>query len=159
MKQENKFSLWKFLFKIFQGAFVGLGAVLPGISGDVLCVIFGIYKTIMEFLADPFKKFKTHVPKLLPYGIGVIVGFLGIVVTTLTGGESLTAELHSFFVSVLQRKSRFMVCAEFDIFAALLNHGMQAVKKLFDSISGHRMTSFLFLLFSIAQHSSERKAE
>jgi putative membrane protein len=58
MKQENKFSLWKFLFKIFQGAFVGLGAVLPGISGGVLCVIFGIYKTIMEFLADPFKNLK-----------------------------------------------------------------------------------------------------
>ncbi len=78
MKQEKKFSLIGFLFKIFQGAFVGLGAVLPGISGGVLCVIFGIYKTIMEFLSDPFRKFKTHVPKLLPYGIGVIVGFLGI---------------------------------------------------------------------------------
>jgi putative membrane protein len=78
MKKENGFSLWKFLFKIFQGAFVGLGAVLPGVSGGVLCVIFGIYKTIMEFLADPFRKLKTHVPKLLPYGIGIIVGFLGI---------------------------------------------------------------------------------
>lgn len=66
------------IFKIFQGAFVGLGAVLPGISGGVLCVIFGIYKTIMEFLSDPIKKFKTHVPKLIPYGIGVVIGFLGI---------------------------------------------------------------------------------
>jgi putative membrane protein len=69
---------FKYLFQILQGALVGLGAVLPGISGGVLCVIFGIYKTIMEFLADPFKKFKTHFPKLFPYGIGVIVGFLGI---------------------------------------------------------------------------------
>ena len=68
----------KFLFQILQGSLVGLGAVLPGISGGVLCVIFGIYKTIMEFLADPFRKFKTHFPKLLPYGIGVIIGFLGI---------------------------------------------------------------------------------
>lgn len=78
MKKEKNKSLFGFLFKIFQGAFVGLGAVLPGISGGVLCVIFGIYKTIMEFLADPIRKFKTHVPKLLPYGIGIIVGFLGI---------------------------------------------------------------------------------
>ena len=61
-----------------QGALIGLGAVLPGISGGVLCVIFGIYKTIMEFLADPFKKFKTHVPKLIPIGIGGVIGFLGI---------------------------------------------------------------------------------
>ncbi len=68
----------KFLFQIIQGSLVGLGAVLPGISGGVLCVIFGIYKTIMEFLADPFRKFRTHFPKLLPYGIGAVIGFLGI---------------------------------------------------------------------------------
>lgn len=68
----------KFLFQILQGSLVGLGAVLPGISGGVLCVIFGIYKTIMEFLADPFRKLKTHLPKLLPFGIGAVIGFLGI---------------------------------------------------------------------------------
>lgn len=67
-----------FFFKILQGALVGLGAVLPGVSGGVLCVVFGIYKTIMEFLSSPFKRFKTHFPKLLPYGIGLVIGFLGI---------------------------------------------------------------------------------
>lgn len=77
MKQNN-FSLTRFLIKVLQGALIGLGAVLPGISGGVLCVIFGIYKTIMEFLADPFRKFKTHVPKLIPVGIGGVIGFLGI---------------------------------------------------------------------------------
>ena len=61
-----------------QGALIGLGAVLPGISGGVLCVIFGIYKTIMEFLADPFRKLKTHLPLLIPVGIGGLIGFLGI---------------------------------------------------------------------------------
>lgn len=105
MKQENKFSLWKFLFKIFQGAFVGLGAVLPGISGGVLCVIFGIYKTIMEFLADPFKKFKTHVPRLLPYGIGIIVGFLGI------------AKLLAFLLEAYEAQS---VCVFIGLIAGML---------------------------------------
>ena len=46
---EKKFSTGQFLMKVLQGALIGLGAVLPGISGGVLCVIFGIYKTIMEF--------------------------------------------------------------------------------------------------------------
>lgn len=78
MEKENKFSLIQFLIKVLQGALIGLGAVLPGISGGVLCVVFGIYKTIMEFLADPFRKFKTHVPKLIPIGIGGVIGFLGI---------------------------------------------------------------------------------
>lgn len=68
----------RFLIGILQGAVIGLGAVLPGISGGVLCVIFGVYKTIMEFLAEPFRRFGTHVPKLVPIGLGGIIGFLGI---------------------------------------------------------------------------------
>lgn len=68
----------KILMKIVQGALIGLGAVLPGISGGVLCVVFGIYKTIMEFLADPIRNFKTHMLKLLPVFIGIVIGFLGI---------------------------------------------------------------------------------
>lgn len=67
-----------FIIKILQGSLIGLGAVLPGISGGVLCVIFGIYKIIMELLAEPFKNFKTHVPKLIPVIIGGAIGFLGI---------------------------------------------------------------------------------
>ena len=63
---------------IVQGTLIGLGAVLPGISGGVLCVVFGIYKTIMEFLADPIHNFKTHVPKLIPIFVGIVIGFLGI---------------------------------------------------------------------------------
>jgi len=75
---KKKLSLSRLIMQVLQGALVGLGAVLPGISGGVLCVVFGIYKPIMELLADPFRKFKTHVPKLIPVIIGVGIGFLGI---------------------------------------------------------------------------------
>ena len=68
----------QFIFRIFQGALIGLGAVLPGISGGVLGVIFGVYKPIMELISHPFANFKTHVPKLIPVFIGGIIGFLGI---------------------------------------------------------------------------------
>lgn len=78
MKAKNNFSFFQFIVKVLQGALIGLGAVLPGISGGVLCVIFGIYKTIMELLAEPFRNFKTHVPKLLPVILGGAIGFLGI---------------------------------------------------------------------------------
>lgn len=66
------------LFRVIQGAVIGLGAVLPGISGGVLCVVFGIYKPIMELLSHPLQHFKTHVPKLLPVIIGLGIGFMGI---------------------------------------------------------------------------------
>lgn len=78
MNKRKNISFIRLLFQVLQGALVGLGAVLPGISGGVLCVIFGIYKTIMEFLADPLKTMKTHLSILIPFGIGGVIGFLGI---------------------------------------------------------------------------------
>ena len=80
MKQKSvgNPSIFRLLFRVIQGALIGLGAVLPGISGGVLCVVFGIYKPIMELLSHPIKNFKTHVPKLLPVIIGLGIGFMGI---------------------------------------------------------------------------------
>ena len=75
---KKNFSVSKLIMQLLQGALIGLGAVLPGISGGVLCVVFGIYKPVMELLANPFRNFKTHVPKLIPVIIGLAVGFLGI---------------------------------------------------------------------------------
>ncbi|HJA67904.1 hypothetical protein B5F07_04555 [Lachnoclostridium sp. An169] len=63
---------------LLQGALIGLGAVLPGISGGVLSVIFGVYKPVMELLSNPFKNFRSHVPMLIPYIAGAAVGFLGV---------------------------------------------------------------------------------
>lgn len=66
------------LFRVLQGALIGLGAVLPGISGGVLCVIFGVYQPIMEVLSNPFKALKKHIRLLIPIGIGIVIGFLGV---------------------------------------------------------------------------------
>ena len=72
MKHQNFFPA------LLQGALIGLGAVLPGISGGVLSVIFGIYRPVMELLGDPKKNFRTHFPKLYPYLLGYLLGFLGV---------------------------------------------------------------------------------
>lgn len=77
-KNKKTFSPLRFILRLLQGALIGLGAVLPGISGGVLSVIFGIYKPLMELLANPFHNFRTHVPKLFPYIIGAGIGFMGI---------------------------------------------------------------------------------
>lgn len=66
------------LIRLFQGMLVGVGGILPGVSGGVLCAIFGIYKPIMEVLAHPFKNLKKHFALLLPAGIGLVIGFLGL---------------------------------------------------------------------------------
>lgn len=77
MKEKNT-GVLRWVLRVLQGMLVGVGAVLPGISGGVLCVVFGIYKPVMELLSNPIKKFKTHVPRLLPVIVGAALGFLGV---------------------------------------------------------------------------------
>lgn len=68
---------WKnHLLRFFQGALIGTGAILPGISGGVLCVAFGIYGPMMAFLSHPFKAFKTSYKIMLPVILGGGVGFV-----------------------------------------------------------------------------------
>ena len=76
--KANRSGVLRLILQVLQGILIGVGAVLPGISGGVLCVVFGIYKPVMELLSNPFRRFRTHVPKLLPVIIGAAAGFLGV---------------------------------------------------------------------------------
>ncbi len=64
-----------FLTNIIKGAAIGGGAILPGISGGVLCVLFGIYRPMMELLAHPFKALKKNIRLFVPVILGWAVGF------------------------------------------------------------------------------------
>ena len=72
----KKILLW--LYRVLQGALIGVGCILPGVSGGVLCVMFGIYRPIMELFTHPFKAIKKYFFLFLPIGIGGIIGFLGL---------------------------------------------------------------------------------
>ena len=76
--KEEKIDLSHLLLYGLLGVLIGVGAVLPGISGGALCVAFGIYKPVMELLGNPLRKFRTHLPRLLPVVIGAGIGFLGV---------------------------------------------------------------------------------
>ena len=58
-----------------QGAIVGTGAILPGVSGGVLCVAFGIYEPMMALLSHPGKSFKIYYKMFIPFLIGWVLGF------------------------------------------------------------------------------------
>lgn len=73
---QDKMTPAKWLLRLLQGAIIGAGAVLPGISGGVLCVVFGIYQPMMELLAHPFRMFKKYYQMFIPILLGVAAGFL-----------------------------------------------------------------------------------
>ena len=65
------------LMRVLQGALVGGGAILPGVSGGVLAVVFGIYRPMMAFFSHPFKELKKNLWLFIPVIIGVALGFWG----------------------------------------------------------------------------------
>lgn len=74
--ENKKFNLLKSLIHVLEGAIVGIGAILPGVSGGVLCAAFGLYEPMMELLTEPRKHIKKHLPVFVPFGIGWAVGFI-----------------------------------------------------------------------------------
>lgn len=57
------------------GILLGSGAILPGISSGVLCIIFGIYDKLINSILGLFKNFKKNFQYLLPIALG---GFVGV---------------------------------------------------------------------------------
>ena len=76
MKTNKNFIIQALLW-IVQGFIVGIGAILPGVSGGTLCYVFGIYDQVLEILTDPFKGIKKHWLMLIFVGIGGGIGFVG----------------------------------------------------------------------------------
>ena len=75
--ENKKLPIIKYLLWILQGFIVGIGAILPGVSGGTLCYAFGIYDQLIEVLSDPIKGVKRHWLMLLFVGLGGGLGFVG----------------------------------------------------------------------------------
>lgn len=59
-------------FEFLLGGAVGAVAMLlPGVSGSMMLVIFGLYKSVMAAISD------LNIPILIPVAIGVLLGLLG----------------------------------------------------------------------------------
>ena len=65
----------KHLLKMIKGSFVGMGSILPGISGSMIAAILNIYQDLIEAL----NKFTKHpiqsIIDVWQYIVGVLVGF------------------------------------------------------------------------------------
>lgn len=65
-----------FIKNLLCGMFIGVGAITPGVSSGVICVILGIYEKLLNSVLNILKNFKENMKFLLPIGIGVIIGMI-----------------------------------------------------------------------------------
>lgn len=68
----------QWLRNLLCGALIGVGAILPGVSGGVLAVVFDIYRPFMEVLTHPRRALPKHWRIMVPLGVGWCLGFLGV---------------------------------------------------------------------------------
>lgn len=64
------------LKKLIAGFFIGVGAIIPGLSGGILAVSMGLYKPAVDAVAGFFKAPKKNFKFLLPLAIGGVVGLV-----------------------------------------------------------------------------------
>jgi len=72
----RELSLRQIAIRILQGMLIGAGAVLPGISGGVLCVVFGFYQAFIDVFSNPIRGIKAHYKRLIPLCVGYLIGML-----------------------------------------------------------------------------------
>lgn len=65
-----------FITNFIKGIAIGAGAILPGISSGVLCVVFGIYEKLLDSVLGFFKNIKQNIKFLFPIFLGAILGVL-----------------------------------------------------------------------------------
>ena len=68
----------KIIIDLICGVAVGAGAILPGFSGGVLCVVLGMYPLVMELFSHPVRAVKKHWLVYIFIGIGWALGFFAV---------------------------------------------------------------------------------
>ncbi len=63
---------------ILKGAVIGIANIIPGVSGGTMAVAMGIYDKLISSVTHIFKEFKKSVLFLLPVGIGMLLGIVGL---------------------------------------------------------------------------------
>lgn len=72
--EQERLTPKRIITLMIQGAFIGAGGILPGVSGGILCVAFGLYMPLMQLFADPFKEIPRTWKKWMFVGIGGCLG-------------------------------------------------------------------------------------
>ena len=119
----------KFFLDFFKGIAIGAGAILPGISSGVLCVILGIYETLINCILNFFKNIKYNFKILFPIGLGVFVGIFLF-------GNLLK---YIFYTCPLQSKS---------VFAGLIIGSIPEILKKAESKSCFKLHYLIYLTIS-----------
>lgn len=81
---------------ILKSFIIGIGKIIPGVSGSMLAMTLGIYEEIIEAITDFFGDTKKHLKLLINFGIGLlgaIIIFSKVILFLITNYYQITMSL------------------------------------------------------------------
>ncbi len=72
----TKYDKKSWLKSALLGFLIGIGVIVPGISGSTIAIIFGLYAQMLFAIGNIFKDFKRCIQFLYPIILGLLVGVL-----------------------------------------------------------------------------------
>lgn len=61
---------------ILKGFIIGIGKIIPGVSGAMLAITLGVYDKALYYITNFFKNKKESIKYLLPLGIGILLSII-----------------------------------------------------------------------------------
>lgn len=120
----------KFIIEFLKGIAIGAGAILPGISSGVLCVIFGIYEELIDSILNFFKDIKKNLIFLFPILLGVSIGVI------------IFSKLLLFLFQTYPNQTKSM-------FIGLILGCLPILFKQANQVKGFRLHYLLYLTFTL----------
>lgn len=79
---------------ILKGMFIGIGKVIPGVSGSLIALSLGLYEDIIDILSKPLKKIKDNIIFLGMISIGIIISII-------LGSKVINFMLNTFYMQTM----------------------------------------------------------
>lgn len=84
-----------------KGFVVGIGKIIPGVSGAMLAINFNVYESLLESVTNFFGDWKSHLKFLLVFGSGVLLAIMlcsGIILFLINNYKYITM---MFFIGLI----------------------------------------------------------
>lgn len=144
----------------FQGFIIGIGKILPGVSGAMFAMMFGVYEKSLNIISHFTKEFKNNIRYILVLGGSVVLAIIlgsGVIkycmdrhylYTMIFFIGMMCAGLKSLFKTVKKEKFKLsnLICALIVVVLFTLTSFIEVVKP--ESTLKH--TPLIFMIFIVA---------
>jgi len=94
----------RFLVLVLKGIAYGLTHIVPGLGGGLILILMGIYEQFVDAIGNFFvdrERWKDHIAFLVPLGIGMVLGMIGLAKVITIVLERYPAATMFFFMGLL----------------------------------------------------------